>query len=582
MRKVLSLQITVLLLLVYPFVSATFRDNDQASILSGAWPIAQHQSPFFHAVLYNFDKQWGTFLALIWLFRAFPHANPVLSANVQLTVLVSLAWVSLGLRMGRTRSVPFSLVLPFLLVPALILYMPYLGSGWLSLAFVLLAFFFVGNVRSKVSLLLAMLAIGTAAACRADAILAVPSLAISQMPPRRLATIICSPLLWLLGSAAALPVCIGKMISAEISPVANPLSFDVKRYLGLLLFGMAPASIVLVVTVVILFSLIAVRKPRFRLFYLSLAFTPLIPLAFYSLQLYGLRYLFLPWASFLFVVSSRRSVWIYRSLSIRFHWAPAALMALTVLPWIVGFKVPLTSQARLTVANPTLFPTGDGRFPMAAYLGFQRQVLLGNSQIDHNQKIWLAAKSVNYQSCDDRTVSFLITPMSNFIELAIRLQNKYPRPINSMSESPCGIAYVDVRSIMRGYRRAPRDGNLFQDAISLNSIPGNGETIARIDSNGKQTEEGRTLKILFQTFGPRQVEIFLAERMRIALTPGLRYAIFSSQPCQVTIEPEFNSKAVGDLIQATWMASKEGEVEATCSGKFAGWAKTTLPPYMGL
>ncbi len=146
-RGVLLLQMIVLLMLVWPFVSATFRDNDQATILDSAWQLAHHQASFLHAIFYNFDKQWGVFLVLSWLYRCFPRTDPVLAANVLLTILASIAWISLGFRMGRTRNAPLALVLPILLSPVLILYIPYLGSAWFSLAFLLLAFFFLGGRR---------------------------------------------------------------------------------------------------------------------------------------------------------------------------------------------------------------------------------------------------------------------------------------------------------------------------------------------------------------------------------------------------------------------------------------------------
>ena len=179
------------------------------------------------------------------------------------------------------------------------------------------------------------------------------------------------------------------------------------------------------------------------------------------------------------------------------RWLTAVLVGVTIAPWLVGFNVPVLNRPRMTFTNPTRFPTGDGQFPMGAYLGFEWQILFRDHlQIDHNQKIWLAARSVDYQACGDGTVPFLITPMSNFIEFAIRLQNKSPRPIDYMAESPCGMAYVDVRSIIRGYRPVPRDGAMFQEDISFVSSTDNGQIIARIDSKGSQTDEARTLEQL--------------------------------------------------------------------------------------
>ncbi len=584
-REVLPIQVLVLLLLVWPFVSATFRDNDQAAILDGAWQLARHQASPLHAVFYNFDKQWGVFLVLSWLYRFFPHSDPVLAANVLLTILASLAWVSLGLRMGRTRNAPLPLVLPVLLSPVLILYIPYLGSAWFSLAFLLMAFFFLGRPGSKAMLALAIASVAAAAACRGDVVLAIPALAFSQMSCARFLVLVRRPLPWLLVVAAILPVLTGKVMAGSTIPDTNPLSFDVRTYLGFLIFGLTTVLVALLVLTAALALKFAVQKRYFRIFYICLAVAPLIPLGFYSLQLYTLRYLFLTIASILFVISSRRSVWVYRSLSRSRSWIPGTLIGLTVLPWFVGFNAPTLNHMSLTVSDPTRFPTGDGQFPMGAYLGFEWQVLFRDHlQIDHNQRIWSASRSVVYESCSDGTVPFLITPMSNFIEFAIRLQNKQPEPIDYLSESACGIAYVDVRSIIRGYRPTPRDGKFFDDQILFASTINKGELIARVDAKGRQTQEARVLKKLAALFGTRAVEIFIGTPSRIPMQPGLRYAIFSTRQCQIRIGGQ-PAPATDNLIRAEWVGSLEtrrNTAEATCSGGLSGWARTVLPPYMGL
>jgi hypothetical protein len=584
----LLLQIAVLVLLVFPFVSATFRDNDQATILGAAWQIAHHQAPFLHAVFYNFDKQWGVFLALSWLYWLFPHADPVLAANMLLVILASLAWISLGFRMGRVRDAPLPLSLPILLSPVLILYMPYLGTAWFSLALLLLAFFFVGNRRSKLSLTVGLFLVVAAAACRGDVALAIPALALSQESRFRPSQLVRQPLPWLLGLAAVLPVLVGKLMAGSRIPDTNPLSFDPKSYFGFLLFGLTPAVIGILLLEILVFGAFAARKRRFRIFYLCLAIAPLIPLGFYSLQQYTLRYFFLTIASVLFVASSRRSVWLYRSVHHQHlqktRRISAALISLTILPWLIGFKIPVLIHPRLTITDPTRFPTGDGEFPMYAYLGFQGGVLFKDHlAIDHNQKIWLASKSVSYDTCSDGTVPFLITPMSNFIEFAIRLQHKEPKPIDYMAESPCGLAYVDVRSIVRGYRPTTRDGAFFEDQVVFASTTHNGQLIARIDSKGQRTSEAGILEKLCSSFGQRNVEIFTGTQLNFSVQPGLRYAVFSKQPCQIRLDSQPVAKTAG-LIQATWSGSLKGpfRAEANCPAAGSGWIRTTLPPYMGL
>jgi hypothetical protein len=583
--RVLLLQFVVLLVLVWPFVSATFRDNDQASILDGAWQLARHEASFLHAVFYNFDKQWGLFLVLSWLYQFFPRADPVLAANVLLTILASLAWISLGFRMGRTRNVSLSLVLPVLLSPVLILYIPYLGSAWFSLAFLLLAFFFLGQRKFRPMFALGVVSVAAAAASRGDVVLAIPALAVSQMSRAHFLALVRRPLPWFLTAGSILPVLVGKAMAGSTIPDTNPLSFDLKTYFGFLVFGLTPATIALLVLTSAIFFTLALHKTNFRVFYASTAVAPLIPLLFYSMQLYTLRYLFLTIASILFVVSSRRSVWVYRSLSRRMRWIPVTLITLTAVPWVVGLNLPRLNHPRLTLYDPTRFPTGDGQFPMGAYLAFEWQVLFrDHSQIDHNQRIWLASRSAAYESCSDGTVPVLVTPMSNFLEFAVRLQNKRPKPIDYLAQSTCGMAYVDVRSIIRGYRPTSRDGKSLKRQVLFVSTVNDGELIAQIDSKGRETDEGRTLKALASLFGSRAIEIFTGIPSRIYIKPGLRYAIFATRSCQVEIGGR-QLPVTDDLIQTTWIPSPgtlQTVAEAVCPRGLAGWARASLPPYMGL
>jgi hypothetical protein len=588
--RVLILQVCVLLLLVFPFVSSAFRDNDQATLLDAAWQVAHGQASFLHATFYNFDKQWGVFLILSWLFRAFPHADPVLAANILLTVIASLAWLTLGVRTGRTKTTPFWLIAPVLLCPVLILYIPFLGTAWFSLAFLLLAFFFWGNEKTNPNRILALFLLFSAGACRGDVVLAVPSLALSLMPRGGVSTLLRQKWTWLLLFAATAPVFVGKFMAGSAIPDTNPLSFDPRSYFGFVSFGLTPAMVALLILAVFTFLAVAVFKRRFAVFYVAFALSPLIPLGFYSLQLYTLRYFFLTVAATLFVVSSPRSLAVVRGLARKYPKRQKSLaiglVSLTVVPWLLGLNAPTLHHLRPTFSEPTLFPTGDGQFPMGAYLAFSLQSFKENLQIDHNQKIWLSARTAAYKACPDGSVPFLITPMTNFIEFAIRLQHKRALPIDYLSESPCGLAYVDARSIIRGYRPTAQDGPfLDRSAASFVSSTDNGELIVEIDARSTQTIEAAALKQLAQLFPQREVQIFTGSQFQIPIKPGLTYAIFSEQECKMSGPQLQGRNRSGPLTTETWagtVGEKKERAEVTCASGFSGWAHTVLPPYMGL
>jgi hypothetical protein len=246
--------------------------------------------------------------------------------------------------------------------------------------------------------------------------------------------------------------------------------------------------------------------------------------------------------------------------------------------------MPTVSHVRLTVTNPTRFPTGDGRFPMGAYLAFQRQVLFEDHMaIDHNQKIWLSARATQFDTCEG-AVPFLITPMSNFIEFAIRMRNQEPRPLDAMKQSRCGFAYVDARSMVRGYHPNSQDGALFSKRMNLISPLNDGEPLVRIDARQPAGNETAMLAALRRMLGMRAVEIFLPAR-NIKVVPGLRYVVFSDQPC--SIPPELGAFLPGmpSVIRAAWTASRLDSrlaAHVDCPSSWSGWARTSLPPYMGM
>ena len=105
-------------------------------------------------------------------------------------------------------------------------------------------------------------------------------------------------------------------------------------------------------------------------------------------------------------------------------------------PWIVGLHAPTLSDIRPTLTSPTLIPTSDGRIPMGAYLGFAVELASDHFLVDHNQKIWLAARSTQYRTCDDGTVPLLGTGMVNYLELAVRVAGQSPRILAGPDQSP--------------------------------------------------------------------------------------------------------------------------------------------------
>lgn len=597
----LAYLVVSLAVLVYPFTSSTFRDNDQAAILSGAWQIAHHQVAPWHAWFYNYDKQWGTFLALSWMYRLLPGWDPVYAGNLMLVIVASVAWITLAFRTGRNRHAPIILLLPVLVSPALILYAAFLGTSWFSLAFFLLAFYFAGSYRPWNTGITAGL-IFVAAACRGDVVLAMPAFVLSQLSRTTFRRLLLRPYAWIMTAAAIAPVYIGKLIDIHPSADSNPLGFDWRGYLGVMVFGLTPAIVVLIVWIAGSYANLAVRRRRFRFFYAATAVAPLFPLAFYTPQLYTIRYFFLTIACTLFIGSSRRSAVIYHSQMARYglraRSAAPALAMVAILPWFIGVNLRWLWHPEFTFTNPTRFPTGDGHFPMGAYLGFDREVLVDDRfRIDHNQRIWLAAESVPYETCRDGTVPIEFTPMTNYLELAVRLQKKIPKIVSNLHDSPCGILFIDSRSLTRELVTNNREAQklLSQKVTIVSQSSNTGQPILRIAESDHPSPDAELFTDIRKIFRGRDFEIYFNRRIDrpahfvIKTDPTSRYVFFSGGgSCTVTVDgrssPQVRPLEMG-MLRDYWQDAPAGSshtLDVNCSGEPAGWARTVLPGYMGI
>ncbi|HEX4231235.1 MAG TPA: hypothetical protein VHZ07_21345 [Bryobacteraceae bacterium] len=595
----LAYLVVVLLVLVYPFTSSTFRDNDQAALLSGGWQIAHHQVPFWHAWFYNYDKQWGTFLALGGMYRLLPGWDPVYVGNLMQVIVISAAWITLAFRTGRNRRAPLILLLPVLASPALILYAPFLGTSWFSLAFFLLAFYFAGSYRPW-NIGFAAAFIFIAAACRGDVVLAIPAFVLSQLSRASFVRLLRRPYVWIMAAAAITPVFVGKLIDIHPSADHNPLGFDWRGYVGVLVFGLTPAALLLVAWILSSYGSAAVRKRRFRFFYGATALAPLIPLAFYTPQLYTIRYFFLTIASALFIVSSRRSTVIYRAQMAHYKWrvAAAGLAVVAIAPWFIGVNLRWLWHPEFTFTNPTRFPTGDGHFPMGAYLSFDREVLFQDQfRIDHNQRIWLAAESVPYETCSDGTVPIEFTPMTNYLELAVRLQKKTPKIVFDLHDSPCGILFIDSRSLTRELVSDNREARklLTQKVTIVSQRANTGQPILRISKSDHPSPDAELFTDIRKVFRGKDFEIYFntsavqPAHFAIRSDPASRYVFFSDGgSCTVTVDGRPSSRVrplqMG-MLRDFWQDVPSGSsrrLDAICSGESSGWAKTVLPGYMGI
>jgi hypothetical protein len=411
-----------------------------------------------------------------------------------------------------------------------------------------------------------------------------------------------TPYAWIMAAAAIAPVIIGKVIDIRPSSNVNPLQFTWRGYMAVLVFGLTPAMLLLLAWILGSYGRLTMRNSRFPFFYGATAIAPFIPLAFYTPYLDTIRYFFLTIAAVLFIASSRRSMVVYRAQRARYgsraRFAAAALAVIAVAPWFIGLNLRWLWHPGITFSGATRFPTGDGHFPMGAYLSFDREVLFEDHfRIDHNQRIWLAAESVSYETCSDGTVPIEFTPMMNYLELAVRLQKKTPRIVFNLHQSPCGLLFIDSRSLTRELVTNNREAiKLLSQKVTVVSEEANtGQQILRISESNHPSPDGELFTDIRQIFRGRDFEIYFnsgpkqPSNFAIQTNPTSRYVFFSDGgSCSVTVDgkpPARVEPLRTGMLRAFWQETPAGisrKLEATCSGKPSGWARTVLPAYMGI
>jgi hypothetical protein len=176
-------QLVLLLLFVSPAVQSVARDNDQASLVTGAMQISRHQISPLRDGLYLFDKQYGTHFLLAFAFKLFPGFDPITLGNAILVLLYgtgSTVAFYAAEKSGFSRRMGVMLCL----IPSLILYAPFLGTSQLSLAFLLLSYpLLMSRLGAKFYAGLLMLAL--AMTMRVDAAFCVPGTTLPSPPEKR-------------------------------------------------------------------------------------------------------------------------------------------------------------------------------------------------------------------------------------------------------------------------------------------------------------------------------------------------------------------------------------------------------------
>jgi hypothetical protein len=245
-----------------------------------------------------------------------------------------------------------------------------MGTGLFSLSFFLLGVSLLcfGHRIQQIS---ACLLIAIAAACRADVVLAVPTLILTQLSRRSFRRLITSPLALIVVICSCLPPALGMFWTANPSGVfQSPVFAGMQVVAGFVIFGLGAIVLLLLGWSSCFFLIIAHRKRIWSLYYTLRAFSPLIPFLFYVYELHTPRHFFLTLACYIFTIADRRSRSIFWWLNPRTD--PRKLISIAILfvviaPWLIGLKVPSLTGVRPTIGSPDVFPTSHGHFPLGGY-----------------------------------------------------------------------------------------------------------------------------------------------------------------------------------------------------------------------
>ncbi|MBI9021469.1 MAG: hypothetical protein JEZ10_09490 [Verrucomicrobia bacterium] len=462
--------INILLLVAVAVVSIwctgdLMRKNDQAVIMAGSYDLAHGRAQDWGAY-YQVDKTYVLYWTCAAIFKAQQFVrccvDPVAAANMGLSLIFWSALTVFVVRFRRTLS-PLAL-LCFLTAPAVLLNTLYVNSSLLSSAFLLLSAVFLfseGRRGDWLAALFFALAVGS----RADAILLLPLLLWLITPFPMVGTLFSNfsngwknPCLFprgaLKGSAVALrqwklllagilALLGGRVLYGNETVSIDPF-FNLKMVAGYVVFGFGAAGLLFVIYSIRLAVQTSKERGALKKMYGVaglLAF--LLPVLFFLPQLHAPRYF---WrgceAILLLAVSGRLSAGLNRRMVL-----PVCLAAL--LPLVIGVNVPSLTRPKIDVLHPTLFPSGDGHYPMGGTLPFLFRLRSATEHpIDHNQLVWNAVQKVEFHVDGGGVVPVLNTPMSGYLLLGASLQGKMARRA-SYEQLADSAFYSDSRSLMR-------------------------------------------------------------------------------------------------------------------------------------
>ena len=505
------------------------RKNDQATILAGAYDLAQGrmQNP---AAYYQYDKTYVLYWTCAAVLKFLPAGtSPVAAANISLALMFWSALTIFVMRFRKELS-PLAL-LCFLSAPAVLLNTFYVNSSVLSSAFLLLSAVFLlqpGSRGGWPAAVFFALAVGS----RADVILLLPLLLWLITPfsmvgsflrgwRKNLKTGLAGSKHWKLLCAGIFALAAGRILCPGGGEAVDPF-FNLKMVAGYTVFGFGAAGLLFA-----LYSFhLSVRAAKGRgtfekLYGLAGLFAFLLPVLFFIPQLHAPRYFWRGCEAVLLLAASARSpVWNFRS-------AKVIITAAALVPLVLGVRLPALNQPQITASHATLFPSGDGFYPMGGTLPFMLRLRHADEYpVDHNQMVWNAVRQADFRFDGGHSIKVLRTPMFGYFMLAASLRGGFAAGIDD-TELSKGCFYADSRSLMRDDPKTPLRSLDEILALPAHFVSPVADGVGVLEFGAGDNRWGRQTRLLNRLFAGNEYRVFSCAPVE---HPPRMTVVFSEQP----------------------------------------------------
>ncbi|MDP6630903.1 MAG: hypothetical protein QGH42_13665 [Kiritimatiellia bacterium] len=573
------------------WLGSIMHESDQASFIDGAWQLAQGSAPLHDPGFYEYDKYFLSYWALAGVYAILPACDPILTANLFGFVVY---WVGLLFLTGFTKGAsPLRqcLLLGAALSPSLLLHLPYFSPNLLSAGMLFLG---GGLVRlPRGGTLTAALFWALAAGCRADVLLLLPLLVWIAARQPTISGLLTTWRTWAIVGATGAVHVYGKYASCASLGIGYTPFLVPRVYLAYLVFGLGSGAVVLILLLGMLFRQgWRHRAWQRRVFWWWGAVALSIPFIFYSVYMFSPRHWIVLLAGMIALTASPQWNALAADLSrCRTRWM-SALLLVALLPLVVGIRLPSATSPHLTLQNPTLFPTADGRAPMGAVLPF----MWSPHRLDHSHRTWLAAREIGQWEELEGAVPIGASPLYSIVALSVRLDGQTPKRIEKWSGIP--FLYVSTRTLIkkpynldgRLTRSIGFDSSVHQPVIAGGRFPvGVVKLITSQFPQSSITLVARWIETLARLFNGNEV-VWLGELAQgtIKEAPhwqGRSLAFLSEQHFTITHSAvEYSAEYVGDVAGQGMYAVRIGgdrprESSFVLSAPVCA-ATSTYPDYM--